>query len=394
MDFVTHPLLGATLAAAGGFDRRLGEKAAVFGLLAAAAPDLDTLAIVGGEWRMLVFHRGATHSCLILALATPLAGWLGGRLWGGGRKDGPPGATGATGAEAVPGAAAAAGARRGAYLAWTLLAGLALFTHPLLDLFTSYGTQLFWPLSRHRFALDGIAVIDPAYTLPLLAAVLVAVSRRFSPRAKRRTAQVVLVLTSAYLLLGYGLSRHAIARGREELARAGFAAAEIRAVPTMLNVVLWRVVARDAAGNLRVGMLSLCADRPIAFRQLDRPDDPLVARALESPRGRIFEWFALGMVSARVTRDPAGARVALQDQRYGLLTDPGWSPFAAETEFDGAGRLVAVRSIIERRGLYVWREAAAMWRAIRGEKQALPPGPPGTAPPPASPAAAAPARSR
>ena len=45
--------------------------------------------------------------------------------------------------------------------------GLAFFTHVLLDLMTTWGTQIFWPYSA-RFSLDSLFIIDPFVTFPLL----------------------------------------------------------------------------------------------------------------------------------------------------------------------------------------------------------------------------------
>ncbi|XOT98672.1 metal-dependent hydrolase, partial [Alcaligenes pakistanensis] len=45
-----------------------------------------------------------------------------------------------------------------------------LITHPLLDAFTSYGTQLLWPLAATPATWSSIFIIDPLYTLPLLIA--------------------------------------------------------------------------------------------------------------------------------------------------------------------------------------------------------------------------------
>ena len=40
----------------------------------------------------------------------------------------------------------------------------------LLDAATSYGTRLFWPFSDERAGWDWIAIVDPAFTVPLLVA--------------------------------------------------------------------------------------------------------------------------------------------------------------------------------------------------------------------------------
>ncbi len=40
-------------------------------------------------------------------------------------------------------------------------------THGIIDAFTSYGTQLYWPLSNNRVAWNTVSVIDPLFTIPI-----------------------------------------------------------------------------------------------------------------------------------------------------------------------------------------------------------------------------------
>src|SRR5690606_35124090 len=53
---------------------------------------------------------------------------------------------------------------------WLAAIALALLTHPLLDAFTVYGTQLLWPLPLSPVMWSSVFIIDPLYTLPLLLA--------------------------------------------------------------------------------------------------------------------------------------------------------------------------------------------------------------------------------
>jgi inner membrane protein len=41
-------------------------------------------------------------------------------------------------------------------------------THGIIDSFTTYGTQLFWPFTNQRLAWNTISVIDPLFTLPVI----------------------------------------------------------------------------------------------------------------------------------------------------------------------------------------------------------------------------------
>lgn len=55
---------------------------------------------------------------------------------------------------------------------------LGYATHGLLDACTSYGTQLFWPISDMRFAWHSISIVDPLLTLPMVALIIIAAIRR------------------------------------------------------------------------------------------------------------------------------------------------------------------------------------------------------------------------
>jgi len=337
VDTLTQIALGATIAEAG-FRRRLGGRAVAFGAVCGALPDFDMALSFVDDWAVLIHHRGFSHSLLVLAVCAPLAGWLGYR-WA---------------------------RRKTPYRCWVHLAGWALLTHPLLDLCTTYGTQLLWPISTRRLALDAVAILDPFYSLPLLLLVLVARLRRIPPASCRRLAVATLAVSTAYLIAGYVQSQRAMAIGAAQLHLRGFPIAEIRATPTLGNIWLWRIVARDEQGNVRVGFSSSRTAGWIRFEPIDRPNDPLVTAALRSPRGRTFCRFAGGMVSAEVERRGGDRIVHLRDQRYGLVTQPRTGLFAVAFYFDASDRLIEVRRLDGATNVDWAGEAAARWNLLRG----------------------------
>ncbi|MFX8262561.1 metal-dependent hydrolase, partial [Acinetobacter baumannii] len=73
---------------------------------------------------------------------------------------------------------------------WAIM--LALVTHPLLDAFTVYGTQLLWPLTPPPAMWSSVFIIDPLYTIWLLVACIAAWFLR-----ERRGAQRALVAALA-----------------------------------------------------------------------------------------------------------------------------------------------------------------------------------------------------
>jgi len=268
-----------------------------------------------------------SHSLPFLAALSPLLAWaarrwaLSGRAWWRAGRGGLGGSS---------------------FSAWWALAAAALLTHPLLDLFTSYGTQILWPFSDRRYAVDAVAIVDPLVTLPLLAALFLA-WRRHGDRVAAGVSWAALALASGYIGLGYLHSIEARAEARERLHSRGVAVAELRAVPTLFNTWLWRVMARDGKGGLYLGHVSLLEAGRGSFVGLHNSGGALAEAALASREGRLFERFAMGWVSTRLETDDDGvASVHLDDQRYGLISRPEVTIFSAEARFDREGRLLEV----------------------------------------------------
>ena len=337
MDIITQAALGAAIGQAG-WRERLGPRALWWGALCGMVPDFDVLSRAFGEWASVYHHRGFTHSLLFAPLACWGLGWLGWRLAG--------------------------GKKEGTLASWRWLTFWALWTHPMLDVFTTYGTQLLSPITDQRFAIDGVSIVDPVYTLPLIGVLLLGrLTRNARPTLGPRAARVALALTTAYLCFGLWQASQARERAAEELAGADIE--ELRATPTFANVWLWRIVARDARGGLHVGLHSnLAPDPPISFSYLPVPDTPLVATARDHEHGALFHWFAMDMVSYEVEEDGGVTSLRMHDQRYGGVTDPTLPLWGAVATFDAGGRVVDVRRVrTDVRG-DLKAEVSALWRKI------------------------------
>lgn len=310
MDTVTQAVLGGAIAEAA-FRGNLGGRAVAFGAACGLMPDLDVLTRLAGEWQSLVYHRGASHSLLVLPFVALPVGAAGARWLGRGQNT----------------------------WAWIHLAFWALITHPLLDVFTTYGTQLFAPFSRARFALDGVAIIDPIYTVPLLISMVWA-ARRSADRAKsRRFARGALAFGLAYLCAGWALSGFAQAKARDALQAQGVTAVSMRSPTPIGFSLLRRIVAKDKQGVLHVNIWSRLAVDMLPWLRLRSDDDPMVDAALASEEGQIMLWFSDGYLYSKV----AGRQVRMADQRYGLYRDLQWTPFSAVAEFDESGKLQSVQ---------------------------------------------------
>jgi inner membrane protein len=156
MDSVTHGLAGALIAQAG-FAQHLGRRAGWAMAGVAILPDIDIIYRIRGIATYLEEHRGVTHSFAGILFLGILVGVIFGRF-----------------------------DRERRYLPWIAACWIALLSHQLLDLITSYGTMVLYPFSRTRYYFDWIFVIDIFFSFILLIALFF--SRRNVDHARRRAA--------------------------------------------------------------------------------------------------------------------------------------------------------------------------------------------------------------
>ena len=177
MDSLTQIVLGAAVGEAT-LGKRVGNKALFYGAIAGTIPDLDVLfgkltdTITAIEW-----HRGFSHSLMFCVIFSFILGWFVNRIE---RK-----------------------ANLG-WKPWTKLFFLGLFTHVLLDAFTSWGTQILWPLNT-RFAFNSIFVIDPLYTIPFLVCTIAVLFYKRESKGRKRWNTIGLLVSTSYLLATLGI---------------------------------------------------------------------------------------------------------------------------------------------------------------------------------------------
>lgn len=332
MDSLTQIVLGGAVAAAIA-PARHRRAALLAGAALGTLPDLDALPIMLASDDPVVLmtaHRSFSHSLFVL----PLLGWL---LWWLFRRYG-------------RGRVAQAPAR------WFWAIQLALVTHPLLDAFTVYGTQLWWPLPVPPVMWSSVFIIDPLYTVWLLLGCGVAWWARERPLAQRALV-AGLVLSSAYL--GWSLAAKAMVerQAQRTLAAMGLGDAPRFSVPMPFNTLLWRVVAMTPSGFVE-GEHSLVADQgPIAFRGHPSNTQAL-AEAAQIPAVQRLAWFNHGFMKAR-ERD---GRLELSDLRMGAEPDYSFVFVVAQRGPDG--RWQAIRPQQLRLPWEARRRLGPMWRRI------------------------------
>jgi len=171
MDIVTHGITGvlASRALPSGYKGSLMAAAIIGGL----APDLDVIAGLWDPMAAITVHRTVTHSLFgggMVSLA------VAGLIWG---------------------------FRRENFLRLFTFAYLGLLSHIGLDLLTSFGTAVLWPLSDRRFALAQYYIIDPIFS----AIVLTFLIATFWLKGKRESLAKIALMGIALYVLAVGVHK-------------------------------------------------------------------------------------------------------------------------------------------------------------------------------------------
>lgn len=286
MDSVTQVVLGAAVGEAC-LGKKAGGKAALWGAVCGTIPDLDVAAnLFMGEFDATIAHRGLSHSILFCVLMAPVIGWGIRRIHD---------------------------IRRGTQREWTWLAFWALFTHPLLDIFTSWGTQLFYPFSNYRVALNTIFVADPLYTVPFAICLILALRLHRESRWRRIWNWMGIGISCFYLLFTVVNKLVATSYFEQALHQQGKSVRNISTYPGLLNNALWYCVAEEPSG-IDIGYLSLLGNpREIHFRYF-----PKNHRLLEPyADNRVIEGLAW-MSKGYHTVSLKGDTLLWHDMRFGL----------------------------------------------------------------------------
>jgi inner membrane protein len=235
MDSLTQIVLGAACGEAV-LGKKTGNKALLFGAIGGTIPDLDVFIgplFYQNEIDAMLFHRGFMHSILFSVLAAFLLGWLVHKLYDTGKR-----------------------LNTTTKNDWTKLFFWSLFTHPLLDCFTPYGTQLFAPFSNYRVAFNNIAVADPVYTVPFLICIIVLMFYKRNSSRRKFWLKLGIGISSVYMLFTLFNKLYIDSVFKSTLIEKGISYERFSAQPSILNNVLWYGIA-ETQTDYYVGFYSL-----------------------------------------------------------------------------------------------------------------------------------------
>lgn len=337
MDSLTQIVLGAAVGEAV-LGKKIGTRAMLWGAIAGTIPDLDVLLkFVTDPITSTEMHRGFSHSIVFSLLMTPLLAWVAQKIHKrreATRKD------------------------------WMWLFFLALVTHPMLDMHTTWGTQFFWPFEV-RITYNNIFVVDPLYTIPFLICVIIAMCYKRTNPKRRFFNNLGLIISTSYMALTFVFKGFGYQAVDANLAKQGIDFVEIETLPTPLNTILWDAHIETKTGY-RFGKYSLLDDdSPILFSK----EYPKNHQLIDSIRDDQKIQQILKIANGWYTLEKEGDRLFFNDLRFGQF---GMNPNTAKVMWryeiskgpNGAVKVERVQPKIDNIG----KAFGQLWRRLKGDK--------------------------
>ncbi|PLY01122.1 MAG: hydrolase [Desulfuromonas sp.] len=289
MDSLTQLTLGAAVGEAV-LGRKIGHKAILWGAALGTFPDLDVFVPFFDPVKDFTYHRSFSHSIFVLSALTPLFVWLILKLH----------------------------PKTGLYERnWTWLVWLVFMTHILLDCFTVYGTQIFWPLWHYPAGWASLFIIDPFYTLPLVIGVILALVMTRQTNRGHLANRAGLVVSTLYLAWSVGARLYVRVQVEQSLARQNVPYEKLLVSAGPFNTALWRIVGMQADGNYFEGYYSLLDRSGQATLKHYRSRVDLLRGVEQHWPVQRLQWFTKGYF--KVWQD--GDRVVVSDLRMGYEPD-------------------------------------------------------------------------
>ncbi len=288
MDSLTQIVLGAAVgeAVAG---RKMGIRAALFGAIGGTIPDLDVfLRFFYDPLDAALVHRGFSHSLLFAVLAGLVLTFISNKL----------------------------NKKNYSNRTWFLLWFLSIATHPMLDIFTNYGTQFFWPFDW-RLTFNSVFVIDPLYTLPFMILLIGALFMKRESKRRLIWNWTGIIYSSLYLLWGVAIKLFIYSNTDSYFEQANIHPERTMVTPMPLTSFYWDLIAEDDS-NYYVGYKSLFA--PFDPKQIEiLPKNHQLLEDIDwqgNSRIREIEHITNGFYAVEPKKDS----LIIYDLRFGTAT--------------------------------------------------------------------------
>jgi inner membrane protein len=397
MDSLTQIVLGAAVAEAS-LGRKVGNRAMVWGAIAGTIPDLDVIS--NGFMTpidALAFHRGISHSFLTEIILAAIMGFLVSKMyqW---RHHKYAGIAGWSILIFSIGGLIMKSQTLNSYITgivlilslgfliyrrytrvsyttpqastfeWQKMFFWSLFTHPILDCFTTYGTQFLLPFSSERISWDNIAVADPLYTLPFLICLLIAMFHSRTSFARSRWNTAGLIISSIYMIFTLVNKQYINGVFRDSLESQGIKASRFMTTPTILNNVLWSGIAETDTA-FYYGTYSLFdKEKKFILKHQPKTNPDLLAKYNNTETLKTLKWFSKDYFYMNQRLPDT---LAYYDLRFGTFKISKTAPDEFVFKFDilNSGDQFTMLPQDERgpRGMSMSEAFASLWRRMMGE---------------------------
>lgn len=304
MDSITQITLGAAVGEAFA-GKKVKYKAAAWGAFLGTLPDLDVLANPFlDSVNQLYFHRGMSHSVLFCLLAAPLIGWAINKFH---TKD------------------------NLGWKVWTKLAFWVFITHILIDLATTYGTQILYPLTNRPYTLDSVFIIDPLFTLPVILGLITALLLKGRSDTGSAINKAGLAIGAAYLVWGWGIKSHINAVFEENFNHQHGYHHEMKTTPNGPSTFLWNayIIKSDTVYQSVYSIFD--EEKTVNFEAIPR-NSHLIEPYINDRGVETLLWFSRGYYTVQKEND----NLVFYDLRFGRsdfwLTDSGDVPYVWRNE--------------------------------------------------------------
>ncbi len=206
------------------------------------------------------------------------------------------------------------------YSTWVALFFWSIFTHPILDCFTSWGTQILQPFSDLRVQWCTVSVVDPIATVPFLVLLLVASRIPKSKPSRSWWNMAGLTWFCGYLLLYTLWHKSIVNRTFEEtLAAKNIHYQRYYTNPSLFNNIVWNGVAEgDTAYYFGLYGFNDCRREFSPISVIPKNHQLLNVVPPHSRAGYFLHWFSDGYYNVLPYR---GDTLQVNDLRFGLLGD-------------------------------------------------------------------------
>jgi len=194
----------------------------------------------------------------------------------------------------------------------------SIFTHPLLDCCTTYGTQLFQPFSDYRVGFNNVAVADLFYTLPFLLCLVGA--RLFLKNTYLRKIMLWVGIGWSCIYLSWTFyNKHQVNQVFEKSLKAqGIEYQRYMTSPALFSNFLWTGTAEGEDAYYQASYSNFDKAPLIPTFKILPKNHEWVKDYQEEKSIKTLKWFSNNYYSILRRKD---GKLQLNDLRFGTFTD-------------------------------------------------------------------------